>query len=613
MSTTDIENVSGAKQVKVNDIVIHIATPNGSGSQSANSILLRSIMEMGIPVSGKNLFPSNIQGLPTWFTIRANKNGYVARRDHVDLLIASNRESAHDDLKKLSPGALVIYDEPLRLDAIRDDLHYFPVPFGKLVKPIVPKPKMAKLVRNIIYVGVAAKLLGIDMEYVKAAIDKQFKSKATAAALNVKAAQVGYDYTAEKKYEQAMYRMEKMDKTSGKIVIDGNAACALGCMFAGVSVVTWYPITPSTSVIEELMRYMSKYRIDPETGKATFAILQTEDELAAIGMVLGASWAGARAMTSTSGPGISLMAEFSGLSYFAEVPGVIVNVQRVGPSTGLPTRTMQGDVLSTAFLSHGDTKHMMLFPGSPKEAFEMSGAAFDLAEQFQTLVFVMSDLDLGMNKWLADPFDYPEKPFNRGKVATARDLDNMPDFGRYKDVDGDGIPYRTLPGTEHFKAPYFTRGTGHDPYARYTEDSATFVKLVDRLNKKMETARGHVPKPVIEQVEGARTGLIAYGTSDYAVEEGRAILKETQNLEMSYMRIRAFPFTTEVFDFIKAHDQIFVLDQNRDGQMYLLLKMELDGNEGQKLHSITCYDGMPLSTDAFIANFNKAEKGVQNG
>ncbi|RMD96869.1 MAG: 2-oxoacid:acceptor oxidoreductase subunit alpha, partial [Calditrichaeota bacterium] len=397
------------------------------------------------------------------------------------------------------------------------------------------------------------------------------------------------------------------NKTRGKIIIDGNGAAALGAMFAGVTVVTWYPITPSSSLAEQLTDYMSKYRIDPETGKANFAILQAEDELASIGMVLGAGWAGARAMTCTSGPGISLMAEFAGLAYYAEIPAVIYDVQRVGPSTGMPTRTMQGDLLFASTLSHGDTQHIMLFPHSPKEIFEMSQDAFDLAERFQTLVFVMSDLDLGMNQWMSEPFDYPQKPLDRGKVLNADDLEKVQEFARYKDVDGDGIPYRTLPGTHHPKAPYFTRGSGHTEYATYTENPVEFSKVMDRLKKKFDTAREHVPAPEIETNAGASIGVIAYGTSHWSVEEARDLLQRKHGLETSYFRVRAFPFNHQLSEFIDQHDKIYVVDQNRDAQMLKLMRMELNGQQIDKLHSVHTYDGMPISTDYIVSQILSQE------
>lgn len=606
---TTVKKHSSAVETKINDLVIHVATVNGSGSQSANTALLRAIFQMGIPVSGKNLFPSNIQGLPTWFTIRANKDGYTARRDRIDLLVAMNPETAHQDLLALQPGTLVVYDQPLKLDLLRDDVEFFPVPFMELVTPLVENSKLRKLVRNIIYDGVVAQLIGIEMEELESAIRKQFKTKPKAAELNIRAAYAGYEFAEKHLPKQSKFRLQRMEATRGKIIIDGNSAAALGCMFAGVSVVTWYPITPSSSLVEKLIDYLKKYRHDPKTGKATYAVIQAEDEIAALGMVIGAGWAGARAMTSTSGPGISLMAEFAGLAYFAEIPGVVFDIQRVGPSTGLPTRTMQGDILSTAFLSHGDTKHILLLPYSPEEIFKFAGLAFDLAEQFQSLVFVMSDLDLGMNNWMAEPLKYPEKPFQRGKVLSADDLEKIEDFGRYKDVDGDGIPYRTIPGTKHMKAPYFTRGTGHDEYARYSEDNVNYEKLLSRLARKFETARQHVPPPVVEMVDGATVGIIAYGTSHYPVAEVRDLLRLEYGLKTNYLRLRAFPFTADVGKFIDKNERVYVVDQNRDGQMYSLMKIEFDGARCDKLRSIVHYDGLPLSTDKLMQEILRMEKG----
>src|SRR5437879_1365094 len=472
MATTDValHEDSGSLERKrvVNDMSIQVGTVNGSGSQSSNTVLLRSIFQMGVPVSGKNLFPSNIAGLPTWYTIRANKDGYIARKKEIDFLVAMNPETAREDVMSLAAGAVALYDEPLNLRTLRNDLVFYSVPYDKLVAPVCPEAKLRKLVKNMIYVGVVAKLLDIDMAEVEKAIREQFAKKVKAANLNLAAVQAGFDYAAANLPKRDPYVIQRMDKTTGKIIIDGNAAAALGCMFAGVTMVAWYPITPSSSLPESMIEYMKRFRIDAE-GKATFAIVQAEDELAAVGMVLGAGWAGARARTSSAGPGISLMAEFVGLGYYAEVPGVIWDIQRVGPSTGLPTRTSQGDILSTAFLSHGDTKNILLLPCSAEECFSMAGDAFDLAEQFQTLVFVMSDLDLGMNHWIADPFKYPEKPINRGKVLGKEDLDRLGRFARYKDVDGDRLGYRTLPGTDHPGAAWFARGSGHNEKGQYSE------------------------------------------------------------------------------------------------------------------------------------------------
>ncbi|MGA7524186.1 MAG: 2-oxoacid:acceptor oxidoreductase subunit alpha [Acidobacteriaceae bacterium] len=577
----------------VNDFSIQVATVNGSGSQSANSVLLRSIFAMGVPVSGKNLFPSNIAGLPTWYTIRASKQGYVARKKEIDILIAMNAETAREDILSLRPGSVAIYEESANLKQYRDDVTCYPVPFDKITAAVCPEAKLRKLVKNMIYVGVAAQILSMDMKAVEASLRRQFAKKQKAADLNWGAVEAGFNYAAQTFTKNDPFVLEPMHATEGKIIIDGNAACALGAMFAGVTVVTWYPITPSSSVVEQLIDFLKKHRVEPD-GKATFAVVQAEDELAAIGMVLGAGWAGARSMTATSGPGISLMAEFTGLGYFAELPGVIFDIQRVGPSTGLPTRTAQADLLSIAVLSHGDTKHVMLLPGSVRECFEFGGAAFDLAEQLQTPIFVLSDLDLGMNNWMSDPFEYPEKPINRGKILTADDLKRLGEFGRYKDVDGDAIPYRTLPGTDHAKAAYFTRGSGHNEKALYSERPEDYQNLMERLARKFDTARTLVPAPVIVQNGKSKAGIIAYGTSDFAVMESRDQLKKEYGLEADYLRIRAYPFSKEIHDFVASHERVYIVEQNRDAQMLSLLKLDLPAAETTKLRSVRHFNGLPI-------------------
>lgn len=597
MATTDIvprgsSGQMGRKRV-VNDMSIQVATVNGSGSQSSNTVLLRSIFQMGVPISGKNLFPSNIAGLPTWFTIRANKDGYIARKKEIDLLIAMNAETAQDDVKTLNPGAAVLYDEPLALDKLRNDLIFYAVPYDKLAATVGADAKLRKLIKNMIYVGVAAHLLEIDYAEVEKAIRKQFATKAKAATLNLAAAKAGHEYAAANLTKRDPFYIQRMDKTKGKIIVDGNSAAALGCMFAGCTVVTWYPITPSSSLVETMIDYMKEHRVGPD-GKATFAIVQAEDELAAIGMVIGAAWAGARSMTATAGPGISLMAEFTGLAYFVEIPAVIWDIQRVGPSTGLPTRTSQGDVLSTAFLSHGDTKHILLFPNSVSECFSMAQEAFDLAEHFQTPVFVMSDLDLGMNNWMSDPFTYPEKPIDRGKVLTREDIEKAGSFARYKDVDGDGIGYRTLPGTEHPAAAYFARGSGHNERAQYSERPDDFERNMERLNKKFETARSFVPRPEVMTGAKAKVGIIAYGTSHWAIIESRDQLVNEHKLETDYLRVRSYPFTREIHDFIANHDRVYVVEQNRDGQMASLLKLDIKPELHPRLRSICHIHGLPI-------------------
>jgi 2-oxoglutarate ferredoxin oxidoreductase subunit alpha len=597
MATTDVVPHEAGGQLgrkrTVNDMSIQVATVNGSGSQSSNTVLLRSIFQMGVPVSGKNMFPSNIAGLPTWYTIRANKNGYIGRKKEIDFLVAMNPETAREDTMSLAAGASVLYDEPLGLDKLRDDLAFYSVPYDKLVAAVCPEAKLRKLVKNMVYVGVVAQLLEIEMGEVEKAIRKQFAKKVKAATLNLAAAQAGFDYAKASLKKRGAFYIERMDKTAGKIIIDGNSAAALGCMFAGCTVVTWYPITPSSSLVETMIEYMKEYRVGPD-GKATFAIVQAEDELAAIGMVIGAGWAGARSMTATAGPGISLMSEFAGLAYYVEVPGVIWDIQRVGPSTGLPTRTSQGDILSTAFLSHGDTKHIMLLPCSVAECFSMAPEAFNLAEQFQTLVFVMSDLDLGMNNWMSDPFEYPTTPINRGKVLSKEDLERLGGFARYKDVDGDGIGYRTLPGTDHPAAAYFARGSGHNEKAQYSERADDFENNMERLNRKFETARSFVPRPEISKGQNATIGIIGYGTSHWGITESRDQLRDEYGIETDYLRLRAYPFTREVHEFIEQHDPVYVVEQNRDAQMLTLLKLDLKPELIARLRSIAHITGLPL-------------------
>ena len=612
MATTEIA-VHGAesgagRQPVVNDFSIQVATVNGSGSQSANTVLLRTIFQMGVPVSGKNMFPSNIAGLPTWYTIRASKKGYIARKKEIDFLVAMNPETAKEDVLSLAPGAVVLYDEPLKLNELRSDLTFYTVPYDKITAAVCPESKLRKLVRNMVYVGVVAKLLNLDMAEVEKALRKQFAKKKKAADLNWSAAQAGYDYAASSLTKADPLTVERMDKTTGMIIIDGNAAAALGSMFAGVTVVTWYPITPSSSLVESLIDYMKEHRIGPD-GKATFAIVQAEDELAAIGMVLGAGWGGARAMTATAGPGISLMAEFAGLGYYVEIPGVIWDIQRVGPSTGLPTRTSQGDISFVASLSHGDTRHPMLIPSTVGECFSMASEAFNLAEQLQTPVFVMSDLDLGMNNWMSEPFEYPETPINRGKVLSKEDLDRLGSFARYKDVDGDGVGYRTLPGTDHPAAAWFARGSGHNDKAQYSERPDDYVNNLDRLAHKFEFARTQVPKPEMVRDEGNEVGIIAYGTSHHAVTETLDQLQSEYGVKADYLRLRAYPFTREMHEFIAAHQRVYVVDQNRDAQMMQLIKLDIAVPEIAKLRSVRHYNGLPIDarciTDEIISQEGK--------
>ncbi len=578
----------------VNDFSIQVATVNGSGSQTANLVLLRALFQMGIPVSGKNLFPSNIAGLPTWYTIRTSKRGFIGRKKEIDFLVAMNPETAQEDVLDLPSGAAVVYDAPLNLQALRTDLHFYPVPFDELVTPVCPDAKLRRLVRNIIYDGVLAHLLGIELEEIRIALFKQFSAKPKAAELNWKAVEAGYEFAQREIEKQDPYGVERMNANGNKIIIEGNAAAALGAVFAGVTVVTWYPITPSSSLAETLADYAHRFRLDPETGKATYAIVQAEDELASIGMALGAGWAGARSMTTTAGPGVSLMSEFVGLGYFAEIPVVIFNVQRMGPSTGLPTRTSQGDLLTCATLSHGDTQHPLLIPCCPEECFSMAAQAFDLAEELQTPVFVMLDLDLGMNYWMANPFQYSNSPLKRGKVLSAEDLERAGEFARYKDVDGDGVGYRTLPGTMSYKAAYFTRGTGHNERAQYSEKPADWVRNMDRLTRKFETARGLMPAPVIDEEPGASIAFIACGTSENAVQESRDQLRNEHKLKVSYLRVLGFPFNDDMREFVRAHERVYVVDQNRDGQLHALVRQHMPDELVSRLRSIRYYGGLPI-------------------
>src|SRR5580700_4258117 len=609
MSPTDLavqeQPTTQRRQRVVNDFSIQVATVNGSGSQTANLVLLRSILLMGVPVSGKNMFPSNIAGLPTWYTIRASKRGYVARKKEVDFLVAMNAETAKEDVLTLDPGAAVVYDEPLKLNTLRNDLVFYPVPFDKLVTPVCPDAKLRRLVRNMIYDGVLAKLLGIDLALMEKALAKQLGKKAKAVTLNAGALKAGWDYAEANLTKQDPFVIQPMNETAGKILIEGNAAAAIGCMMAGVTVVAWYPITPSSSLCESLIGYMKKYRVDKESGKATFAVVQMEDEIASLGMVIGASWAGARAMTATAGPGISLMGEFAGLGYYMEAPAVIFDVQRVGPSTGLPTRTAQGDMVQAAFLSHGDTKHIMLIPSSVEECYTMAQQAFELAELFQTPVFVMMDLDLGMNNWMSGGFKYPEKPINRGKLLTSEVLKRIGTWGRYKDVDGDGIAYRTIPGDG--MSAYFARGSGHNAKGQYSERPDDYVDNMDRLARKFETARTRVPKPIVETVDGVKIGFIGFGTSHWAISESRDQLREETDLKTSYYRLRAYPFTEDLAPFIDAHERVYIIEQNRDAQLLQL----------KKLRSVLHYNGLPVDartiTDDVLAQegFEVAKKTVR--
>ncbi|HTZ56429.1 MAG TPA: 2-oxoacid:acceptor oxidoreductase subunit alpha [Candidatus Acidoferrum sp.] len=597
------------QQRVTNDFTIRVATVNGSGSQSSNLVLTNAIFRLGIPVAPKNVFPSNIEGLPTWFDVRISSKGYQCRTRDVDLLVALNPATWRTDIAGVKAGGAVIYETsyPIAGESQRDDVTYYAVPFNELAKANFSDGALRKYLLNMIYVGVVGELLGISEEDVEAAIASQFKRKAKAAATNVEAARVGYTYARENLKKTDRFALERVTgKTDGLSFMDGNRAAALGCIMGGCTVAAWYPITPSSSLCENFIALADKYRVDAQTGERRVAIVQAEDELAAIGMVLGAGWAGARAMTSTSGPGISLMAEWAGYGYYAEVPAVIFDVQRAGPSTGLPTRTMQGDVSFAYTLSHGDTKHIVLLPATVQEAYTMAMDAFDLADRFQTPVFVLSDLDLGMNPWMTSALPYPRRPFDRGKVLREKDLNKLEKWGRYRDVDNDGVPYRTLPGTNHAKAGYFTRGTGHDEEARYSEMPDVWQRNLDRLVKKHETARTAVPQPLVEG-HGNAIAILAYGTTHHAVIEARDIL-EHRGIETDYMRVRALPFSPDISAFVARHERVYVVEQNRDGQLFGLLRVELPDHLISRIHSIRHYNGVPIDAHAIVDPLLQAER-----
>jgi len=583
----------------VNDLVVTVATSNGTGSQSANLILMRAIFNMGIPVSGKNMFPSNIQGLPTWFTVRANASGWTARRRDPDMLVAMNVESVVEDVAGLPPGAILVITKALASYVTRDDLDVYVVPFDELVVPVCKDARLRKLVVNMLYVGVVAHLLDIEMDEVKRAIAKQFARKGSAAQLNTDAAVAAYDWAREHLPKPNKVTLRRSTLTEGKIIIEGNQAAGLGLMFGGVTVLAWYPITPSSSLCEACIDYLEAYRRDPETGKATYAVVQAEDELASIAIVVGAGWAGARSATATAGPGISLMSEIAGLSYFAEIPSVIIDVQRMGPSTGLPTRTCQGDIWKAYHLSHGDCKHPMLLPGNMAECFEFAAEALNLAERLQTLVFMMTDLDLGMNSWMSAPFDPILKPIDRGKVLSEEDLTKVGEFARYKDIDGDGICYRTLPGNRHPNSAYFTRGTGHTDAATYSEKPGDWAGNLDRLTRKFDTARTLMPKPIIKTVPGATIGIIAFGSSDPAVEEARVHLADEEGTKTDYLRLRGMPICSEVREFIASHRVVYVVEQNRDAQCASILRLECP-DRATAIRSVLHYNGLPIDARSIV-------------
>jgi 2-oxoglutarate ferredoxin oxidoreductase subunit alpha len=581
----------------VNDFVVKFANVNGSGSASANELFAKAILRMGVPVSPRNIFPSNIQGLPNWYEVRVSEQGWQGRRGGVDMMVAMNPQTWDADVAEIAPGGYLFYDSTRALppSKFRDDIHVIGMPLTEICNAVYSDPRQRQLFKNIVYVGALSVLLEIDAEVIEKLFGEQYKGKEKLLASNVQALHLGRDFAKEHLQAPLGIRVQRADRVGDQIFVDGNSAAALGCVYGGATVAAWYPITPSSSVAEAFQRYCGKFRVDPATGQNKFAIVQAEDEIASIGMVVGAGWNGARAFTATSGPGVSLMTEFIGLAYFAEIPVTIINVQRGGPSTGMPTRTQQADILSCAYASHGDTKHVLLFPEDPYECFEQAAAALDLADRLQTPVFLMTDLDIGMNQRLCRPFAWEEgRGYDRGKVMTAEELEAGRDFGRYKDVDGDGVPWRTLPGTHPTKGSYFTRGTTRDPYARYSERGPDYVYNVQRLLKKFETAAKLVPPPVVRMAQRPATrGVIYFGSTSPSMQEALGVL-EAGGIQLDAMRLRAFPFPASVEQFIMAHEEVFVVEQNRDAQMRSLIVNEL-GIDPARLVPVLHYDGTPIT------------------
>ena len=589
--------------IKVNDFVVRFANVNGTGSASANHMFAKSIFRMGIPVTPKNIFPSNIQGLPTWYDVRISEKGYLGRKEGVDLMVCMNPQSMQKDIATVSAGGYFLYDSTkvLHSDYIRKDITYIGIPITDICNKEYSDPRQRQLFKNIIYVGALSTLLDIEFGVLEALVSEQFKGKEKLIAPNINALQLGVKYIQEHYSYPLNIRVERRDLLKDKILLNGNKAAGIGAVYGGATVASWYPITPSTSLVEGYEKYAEKYRVDKETGKKNFAIVQAEDELSAIGMAIGANWNGARSFTATSGPGLSLMNEFLGLAYFSEIPVVLVDVQRSGPSTGMPTRTQQSDLLMAAYASHGDTKHVLLIPSTPAECFEMMADAFDLAEELQTPVMMLTDLDLGMNDHISEPLKWnPDRKYKRGKVLTAEQLDKLDRFGRYLDSDNDGIPYRTIPGTHPSKGSFFTRGSSHDEYAVYSEDSPTYVRIMDRLLKKFETAKSLVPAPHFYQKENSsKNALLFFGTSTQSAEEAMDLFKE-QGIEFDAIQLKAFPFNNDVSEFIEAHETVFVIEQNRDAQMRTLLVNELEVDP-KKIKKVLNFDGTPITGD-FIVN-----------
>jgi 2-oxoglutarate ferredoxin oxidoreductase subunit alpha len=598
-TSIDEDERPNAESSIINDFGITFCTVNGSGSATANNTVLRALFKMGIPVSGKNIFPSNIQGLPTWYTIRVSKDGWLARVEKEDIVVAMNPTTFQRDLERLVPGGVFFYPDDIRMAISRTDIIAYPMPVKKMIKDAEVPNNLRDYVANMVYVGVVAQILGMDLDAIYQALDFHFHGKKAPIDSNFNVIKAAAEWARENLTKQDHYHVERMDATNGYILADGNTAAALGALYGGVQFVAWYPITPASSLAESVNQYLPMLRKDPDSGKTTCVVVQAEDELAAIGMAVGAGWGGLRSMTSTSGPGISLMAEYMGLAYFSEVPLVVWDVQRVGPSTGLPTRTAQGDLTFTYFIGHGDVNMIQLFPGSVNECFEFGWKALDIAERMQTPVIVLSDLDMGMNQWMTKPFQYPDQAMDRGKVLWEDDLDKMikeesGKWGRYLDIDGDGIPYRTLPGNRHPSAAYFTRGTGHDEFARYSEEPEVWERTMARLLKKYETAKHYVPQPIVKTQAGAKFGIITIGSTDPAIEEARSYL-EKDGIPTDYMRVRALPFTNDVEQFIRQHECVYVVEINRDGQLRQLLQINMPEELSVKLVKVAHLDGMPLS------------------
>jgi 2-oxoglutarate ferredoxin oxidoreductase subunit alpha len=610
LDKTDLSEIS-TKTVQpiINNFSITVATVNGSGSQTSNLTLMRALFKMGLPVSGKNIFPSNIQGLPTWYTIRISEDGYLARCEDQEIVVAMNPATFETDMKGIVAGGVLFYDDNIKIPITREDIHVYPMPVKSMVRDSGAPPNIRDYIANMVYVGIVANILGIDKDQIYQALDFHFKGKQKPIDLNWNMVNSAFEWAANNLHKSDAYSVRASNKTEGFIMADGNTAAALGALYGGLQLAAWYPITPATSLAETLHEYVPVFRKDPVSGKNTCVIIQAEDELAAIGMVVGAGWSGLRAMTSTSGPGLSLMVEYVGLAYFAEVPVVIWDIQRIGPSTGLPTRTSQGDLRLAYSMGHGDARHVILFPGSVTECFEFGWKAFDIAERLQTPVIVLSDLDFGMNQWMTRPFEYPDKPMDRGKILWEDDLKKLGDsWGRYLDVDGDGITYRTLPGNKLHNSAYFARGTGHDEYANYSEEPDVWERNMLRLRHKLEANLDILPKPEINLTDGAAFSIISYGSTTVAIQEAMDILAQ-KGYKIDHLRMRSLPTAAEVADFVHAHQRNYVIELNRDGQLHQVLRLEIPDCSLQ-LISLSHLDGLPLTAEWVVDQITAKE--VQN-